>query len=350
VAPRACILGCEGLTLEAEERAFFRELKPWGFILFARNVGSDDQLRALTDALREAVDDEAAPIFIDQEGGRVQRLKPPLARLRRPAALFGQLYRHDPEAAVEAVTLNHRLLAHELLSVGVDADCAPCVDLLHPGAHGIIGDRAYGDDPSLVAALGRAACDGLLAGGVAPVIKHIPGHGRAKVDSHLGLPVVDTSVEELEQTDFAPFRAVADAPMAMTAHVVYSDVDPECATVSHRAIETVIRGLIGFDGLLMSDDLSMKALGGDLADRARRSIEAGCDVVLHGNGALVGEPVRDLRGELRAVAEASPELSGRALERADAARAVTRRYQDFDPEAAEARLASLGLEGRTALG
>jgi beta-N-acetylhexosaminidase len=348
MSPRACILGCEGVALGAEERAFFRDVRPWGFILFARNIGTADEVRALTAALREAVDDEDTAIFIDQEGGRVQRLKPPLARLRRPAALFGQLYARDPQAAVEAVTLNHRLLAHELAAVGVDADCAPCIDLLHPGAHGIIGDRAFGDDPATVSALGRAACDGLLAGGVAPVIKHIPGHGRAGVDSHLALPVVDASVAELEATDFQPFRAVADAPMAMTAHVVYSAVDPECVTVSHRAISTVIRGLIGFDGLLMSDDLSMKALGGDLAERARRSIEAGCDVVLHGNGALVGEPVRDLRAELRAVAEASPELAGKALERAEAARAVTRRSQPFDPEAAEARLAALGLDGREA--
>jgi beta-N-acetylhexosaminidase len=346
VTARACILGCEGLALDAEERAFFRELKPWGFILFARNIENADQVIALTSALREAVDDEDTPIFIDQEGGRVQRLKPPLALHRRPAALFGQLYRTNPEAAVEAVTLNHRLLAEELSALGVDADCAPCIDLLHPGAHGIIGDRAFGDHPDVVSALGRAACDGLLAGGVAPVIKHIPGHGRAGVDSHLDLPVVDASVEELELTDFQPFRAVADAPMAMTAHVVYSAVDPECVTVSHRAIETVIRGLIGFDGLLMSDDLSMKALGGDLAERARRSIAAGCDVTLHGNGALVGEPVRDLRAELRAVAENSPELSGKALERADAARAAARRRQPFDAQAAEARLAFFGLEGR----
>lgn len=348
MSPRACILGCEGVALGAEERAFFRDVRPWGFILFARNIGTADEVRALTAALREAVDDEDTAIFIDQEGGRVQRLRPPLARLRRPAALFGQLYARDPQAAVEAVTLNHRLLAHELAAVGVDADCAPCIDLLHPGAHGIIGDRAFGDDPATVSALGRAACDGLLAGGVAPVIKHIPGHGRAGVDSHLALPVVDASVAELEATDFQPFRAVADAPMAMTAHVVYSAVDPECVTVSHRAISTVIRGLIGFDGLLMSDDLSMKALGGDLAERARRSIEAGCDVVLHGNGALVGEPVRDLRAELRAVAEAAPELAGKALERAEAARAVTRRSQPFDPEVAEARLAALGLDGREA--
>ena len=346
---RACILGCEGQTLSAEERAFFRDVRPWGFILFARNIASADQIRALTAALREAADDEGALVFVDQEGGRVQRLRPPLAQRRRPAALFGQLYRTDPDAALEAVRLNHRLMAEELAAVGFDADCAPCIDLTHEGAHDIIGDRAFGKDPSVVAALGRAAVDGLLAGGVAPVIKHIPGHGRALADSHLSLPVVDTPSEVLEQTDFAPFRALADAPMAMTAHVTYSDIDPDnCATISHRVIETVIRGFIGFDGLLMSDDLSMQALGGSLQDRARRSIGAGCDVTLHGNGALVGEPVRDLAAELRAVAEASPELSGRAAERAAEARAAARRIQAFNAAAAEARLADLGLEGRAA--
>ena len=343
----ACILGCSGPEITPDEKAFFGEVKPWGFILFARNVVSAEQVRRLVDDLRAAADDEDAPVFVDQEGGRVQRLKPPLARLRRPAALFGQLYARSPQIAREAVWLNHRLLAHELSEVGLDADCAPCVDLLHPGAHGVIGDRAFGDDPDPVSVLGRAAMDGLLAGGVAPVVKHIPGHGRARVDSHVALPRVTTSLAELEETDFRPFRALADAPMAMTAHVVYAAVDPEhCATVSHRVITTVIRGHIGFDGLLMSDDLSMKALGGDLAERTRRSLEAGCDVVLHGNGALVGEPVRDLMGELKVIADHCGELSGRAAERAETARASARRVQPFDPEAAEARLAELGLDGR----
>ncbi|MBE7217148.1 MAG: beta-N-acetylhexosaminidase [Caulobacteraceae bacterium] len=349
MAPRACILGCEGAHLGDEERAFFRDARPWGFILFARNVESTDQLRRLTDDLRAAVDSEGAPVFVDQEGGRVQRLRPPLAPRRRPAALFGELHRRDPDLAEEAVRLNHRLLAHELRAAGFDADCAPCVDVLQPETHAIIGDRAFSSDPAVVAALGRAAVDGLLEGGVAPVIKHIPGHGRARADSHVELPVVDTPLEVLEETDFAPFRALADAPMAMTAHVTYTAVDPDrCATVSPRVVETVIRGLIGFDGLLMSDDLSMRALGGTLAERAKASLDAGCDVVLHGNGALTGEPVRDLRAELQAVAEASPELSGRGWERACAVQAVARRERPFDPEAAERRLADLGLEGRAA--
>ena len=336
----ACILGCAGTELTGEERAFFRDVRPWGFILFARNIISIDQTRALAEALREAADDEDAMVFVDQEGGRVQRLRPPLARSRRPAALFGDLYGRDPDAALEAVRLNHRLIAEELASAGIDADCAPCVDLRVPGAHDVIGDRAYGTGPSVVAALGRAAIDGLLAGGVAPVIKHMPGHGRAGADTHFDLPVVATSVEELEQTDFAPFRALADAPMGMTAHVVYADIDPERpATLSHRVIGTVIRGHIGFDGLLMTDDLSMKALGGAFDQRARDALDAGCDMILHCNGDLA---------EMRRIAEATPALSGRAAERAAEARAVTRRSQPFDAAAAEHHLASLGLDGRAA--
>ena len=336
----ACILGCAGKELTAEERAIFREVRPWGFILFARNIGDANQVRALIDSLREAADDEAAFVFVDQEGGRVQRLKPPLARQRRPAALFGQLYARDPEQAVEAVTLNHRLLAHELSALGFDADCAPCVDLLHPQGHGVIGDRAFGCEAAQVSALGRAAMDGLLAGGVAPVIKHIPGHGRAEADSHLQLPIVTTPTAVLEETDFQPFRALADAPMAMTAHVTFTDIDPDaCVTLSHRAIATVVRGHIGFDGLLMSDDLSMKALGGSFAERTRRAFDAGCDVVLHCNGDLA---------EMQAVTSETPALKGRAAERAAAARAPARRSQPFDPDAAEARLAELGLDGRVA--
>ena len=336
----AGVFGCSGLILTVEERAFFRASKPWGFILFARNIDSADQTRALIEALREAADDEAALVFVDQEGGRVQRLKPPLARLRRPAEAFDALYAADPEGAAEAVRLNHRLIAHELMALGFDADCAPCLDLRLPETHAVIGDRAFGRAPAEVSMLGRAALDGLLAGGVAPVIKHIPGHGRARADSHLELPVVTTPLEVLEQADFAPFRALADAPMAMTAHVTFTDIDPDdCVTLSHRAIGAVIRGRIGFDGLLMSDDLSMKALGGAFEERARRALQAGCDVVLHCNGEMA---------EMKAVAEGAVTLSGRAAERAAAARAVARRIQPFDPEAAEAHLANLGLAGRPA--
>ena len=345
---RACILGCQGLALTANERAFFRDVRPWGFILFARNIQDADQVRRLTEALRQAVDDAETLVFVDQEGGRVQRLKPPLAVLREPAGKFGELYQRDPGSAVEAVYLNHRLMAEELSDVGIDADCAPSLDLRHPEANRVIGDCAGPLGKGAVAAMGRAAVDGLVAGGVAPVIKHMPGHGRATADSHLETPVVDAPLDVLEATDFEPFRALADTPMGMTAHVVFSAVDDRCVTLSRHAIETVIRGLIGFDGLLMSDDLSMKALGGDLHDRSRRAVQAGCDVALHGNGALVGEPVRDLLAELDAVARACPELSGRSAERAQAARQSARRRQPFNRQAAVARLESLGLGGRIA--
>jgi beta-N-acetylhexosaminidase len=340
VSALAGIFGCLGPRLSEDERAFFGEVRPWGFILFARNIQTAGQTRALIDDLRAAAGDENALVFVDQEGGRVQRLKPPLARLRRPAEAFGALYAADPQGAAEAVRLNHRLIAHELAALGFDADCAPCLDLRLPETHHVIGDRAFGPGPAEVSMLGRAALDGLLAGGVAPVIKHIPGHGRARADSHLELPVVATPLEVLEQTDFAPFRALADAPMAMTAHVTFTDIDPhDCVTLSHRAIGTVIRGRIGFDGLLMSDDLSMKALGGDFDERARRSLEAGCDVVLHCNGDLA---------EMTAVADGAVELSGRAAERAADARALARRAQPFDADAAEAHLERLGLAGRAA--
>ena len=342
----ACILGCQGQRITAEERAFFRDVRPWGFILFGRNVASVDQTRALTDELREATGDETALVFVDQEGGRVQRLKPPLARLRPPAARFGELYAKDPDTGLEAAFLNHRLIAAELSAAGIDADCVPCLDLRHPETHAVIGDRAFGEDASTVAALGRAALDGMLAGGMAPVIKHMPGHGRATADSHLETPRVSTPVEVLEATDFEPFRALADSPMGMTGHITFTRVDPDsCTTHSSHVIQTIIRGWIGFDGLLMTDDLSMKALGGDHAERTRRAIEAGCDVALYGNGALVGEPVRDLMGEITQVAEAAGELRGRAAERAEAARAA-RTTRPFDIEAAQARLDELGLGGR----
>lgn len=336
----AAIFGCKGHRLTAEEKAFFADVRPWGFILFARNVHDADQVRALNDELRAAIDDENALVFVDQEGGRVQRLKPPLARLRRPAEAFGALYDRDEATAREAVKLNHQLIAHELRALGFDADCAPCIDLRVPGAHDVIGDRAFGRDVARVSALGRAAMDGLLAGGVAPVIKHIPGNGRALADPHHDLPVVDTPLNVLEQSDFQTFQALNDAPMAMTAHVVFTAVDEDaCATLSHRIIGTVIRGSIGFDGLLMSDDLSMKALGGSFQERTWRSIQAGCDLVLHCNGDM---------DEMKPVAEAAGELHGKAAERAHAARASSRREQAFDPAAAEARLADLGLAGREA--
>jgi beta-N-acetylhexosaminidase len=338
VTSAAAILGCAGPELSQAERDFFRAARPWGFILFARNMGTAEQTRALTDSLRDAAGDEGALVFVDQEGGRVQRARPPLAQNRRPAEPFGRLHERDPQAALEAVRLNHRLMAGEIRALGLDADCAPSLDLRFPGASEVIGDRSFGPEPATVSALGRAAMDGLMAGGVAPVIKHMPGHGRARVDSHHELPVVDARLAELEQTDFEPFRALADAPMGMTAHVVFTDIDPDApVTVSRHAVSTVIRGYIGFDGLLMTDDLSMKALGGSMRDRSDAAIRAGCDMLLHCNGDMA---------EMAEVAAAAPRLEGRSAERAEAARAAARHVQAFDVAAATARLEQLGLGGR----
>ncbi len=317
--------------MSADEQAFFADADPWGFIVFARNVESPDQLRGLTAALRETVGRDA-PVFVDQEGGRVQRLKPPTWRGAPPAAAFGRLYQRDAEAGLEATRLNHRLLAHELRAVGLDCDCAPCADLRIEGADPIIGDRAFSTEPADIVALGRAALEGLAQGGVAGVIKHIPGHGRADVDSHEKLPVVTASAEALSR-DIACFEGLDDAPMAMTAHVVYAAWDAERpATTSARVIADVIRSDIGFEGLLMSDDLSMKALEGNMAARAKAAFAAGCDMALHCNG----DPA-----EMEAVVGASPRLSGEALRRADAAAAARGTPDDIDPQAARARLDAL---------
>jgi beta-N-acetylhexosaminidase len=312
VSISAAIYGCAGPKLDEAERRFFRSADPFGFIVFLRNIETPDQVRRLVGELRETVGREA-PVLIDQEGGRVARLKPPQWRAAPPAARFGQLASHDRNAAAEAVRLNARLLAAELRAVGVDVDCAPVLDLRLPGAHEVIGDRSFGADPEIVAFLGRAMMDGFLEAGVMPVAKHIPGHGRAGVDSHLALPRVTTARAELEETDFRAFRLCANAPWAMTAHVVYAaidDVNP--ATTSAKVIGEVIRGSIGFDGLLLSDDLSMQALSGTFGERARASLAAGCDVVLHCNGVMA---------EMEAIAAATGALSEAAERRAVAASA-----------------------------
>jgi len=308
---KAMILGAAGLTLSAEEKSLYRDERPWGFILFARNVSEPDQIRDLVAEMRACVDNPAAPVFIDQEGGRVQRLRPPLAQTYPPGAAIGALYRRDREAGLRAAWLMSRLHADDLMRYGINADCLPVLDVPVEGAHDVIGDRAYGKDPDTVAALGRAAAGGLLSGGVLPVIKHIPGHGRAMADSHLALPQVDASHDALSAHDFPPFKALNDMPMAMTAHVVYSAIDAERpATTSSTVIGDIVRGEIGFDGLLMSDDLSMRALSGDFAERTEASLAAGCDVVLHCNGVM---------DEMRPVARAAHPLAGKALERADRA-------------------------------
>jgi beta-N-acetylhexosaminidase len=333
VSVRACILGCAGLTLSREETAFFRDVKPWGFILFGRNVETPDQVRGLVDALRATVDRADAPVLIDQEGGRVQRLKPPHWPLYPPGRAYGQIGGNDPLRKRELTRLGARLIAHDLASLGINVDCVPVLDVPDPHGHEIIGDRAYGDTPEEVAFLGRAAAEGLIAGGVLPVIKHIPGHGRAKADSHLELPVVEASWAELDARDFAPFRALSDMPMAMTAHVIYAAVDPKRpATTSKKAMRKVIRGAIGYDGLVMSDDLSMKALSGDFSERAEQALAAGCDVVLHCNGDMA---------EMRAVTAGAGALKGKVARRAEAALArIPKAAEPFDVDEARARFAA----------
>ncbi|MEO1311676.1 MAG: beta-N-acetylhexosaminidase, partial [Pseudomonadota bacterium] len=298
--PQAAIYGCAGLSVTENERAFFRNADPWGFIVFARNIADPEQLRALTSELCACVG-RTAPVLIDQEGGRVARLRPPHWRSAPAMSLFGKAYQDDRERGLDLARRNARLLAAELRAVGVTIDCAPVLDTPQPGAHDIIGDRALATDPDGVAALGRAVMEGLLAGGVAPIVKHVPGHGRALADSHLELPRVDAAKDDLIEIDFAPFKALADAPMAMTAHVVYAAFDGAGpATTSETMVRDVIRGLIGFDGLLMTDDLSMKALGGPMAERVRASLAAGCDLILHCNGDMT---------EMREIADAAPALS-----------------------------------------
>ncbi|MBO6635749.1 beta-N-acetylhexosaminidase [Parvibaculum sp.] len=307
---RAAIYGCAGTRITEGERHFFREARPWGFILFARNIADPGQVRQLVGELREAAGHEAE-VLIDQEGGRVQRLTPPNWRGFPPGRRYGELYEADVEQGLHAARLGAKLIAAELRHLGITVDCLPVLDVPVPGAHDVIGDRAYADTPGPIAALGLAAAEGLLSGGVLPVIKHIPGHGRAGVDSHKSLPVVDTPADELSRIDFAPFHALRHMPLAMTAHVVYTALDRDRpATTSPSIIGGVIRGEIGFDGLLMSDDLSMEALKGSLGERARRSLEAGCDLVLHCNGKMT---------EMEAVAAEVPILSGRPLERSEAA-------------------------------
>jgi beta-N-acetylhexosaminidase len=282
---QAVIFGCAGPELLPGEAAFFRDTQPLGFILFGRNVVDPSQLQRLTADLRASIDRADAPVLIDQEGGRVQRLRPPHWRSIPAPGRFGDLAQRDRAAGERAVYLNHRLMAAELVALGITVDCAPMLDIRFPGAHDVVGDRSFGGETDLVAELGRIAAEALMAGGVMPVIKHIPGHGRAMVDSHLDLPRVTVGKADLKAIDFRPFLALRDLPWGMTAHLVYEAIDPDHpATLSARVIGDVIRGEIGFDGLLLTDDLSMKALRGGFTDLAARSLAAGCDVVLHCNG------------------------------------------------------------------
>ncbi|MFN4025563.1 MAG: beta-N-acetylhexosaminidase [Hyphomonas sp.] len=318
---KACILSVSGPDLTPAEAALFAAENPWGVILMGRSCMSRMQVRRLVADIWNATGRETL-IFIDQEGGRVARLKAPEWPLFPRGADYAAIYAQDMEKGREATWLGHRLIAAELASLSIHADCAPVVDLPVPGAHDVIGDRAFGTEPEPVADLARAALDGLAAGGVAGVIKHIPGHGRSVSDSHLELPRVTAGQNELAK-DFDAFARLADAPMAMTAHIAYEAYDPgKAATVSKVMIQEIIRGRIGFDGLLMSDDLGMKALGGTLTERAEAAIAAGCDMLLHCSGFL--KDSAEILAEMTEVAGAAPRLSGKAEARAMAADAVRR--------------------------
>ena len=315
---KAFISGCASTSLSDAERAFFAKNRPCGLIVFARNCESPDQLRALVASFRNAVESEDVLILIDQEGGRVQRLRPPHWRNMPPARCFGVMYETDPKLGRDAAFSAARLIAQELAALGINVNCTPVLDVPEKGAHDIIGDRAFSTDPDVVAALGRAVMDGTLAGGVLPVIKHVPGHGRAKADSHLSLPRIDVAERELRSIDFRPFQALRDAPLAMTAHVLlpcYDERRP--ASVSPVIIGEVIRGLIGLEGLVMSDDIGMKALGGPFAERARAVIAAGCDVALHCSGEFAemvdtASAVPPLDGARRRALRPRPVLPARA--------------------------------------
>jgi beta-N-acetylhexosaminidase len=325
MASRAFITGLEGLTVSPNERAFLREAQPWGLIIFKRNVSSPDQVTELIRSFRDAVGAEA-PLHVDQEGGRVQRLGPPPWPAYPPGARYGELFDREPAAGIATARLAGHLMAADLRPLGIDVDCIPIADVPIAGGDPVIGDRAYGSEPGKVARIAEAIAEGLEAGGVLPVLKHLPGHGRATADSHYKLPVVDTDRATLEATDFSAYRPLADLPLGMTAHVVFRAIDPVApATTSVTMVRQVIRGFIGFQGLLMSDDVSMNALSGGIAERSRAALAAGCDVVLHCNGNLQ---------EMVAVAGAAPGLAGEAARRADSALAARKAPEDFDVGAA----------------
>jgi beta-N-acetylhexosaminidase len=339
---KAFISGCAGKALSGAERELFAAERPCGLILFARNVESPEQLSALVASFKEAVGSDDVLVLVDQEGGRVQRLRPPHWRNMPPARCYGDLYETDPEAARRAASAGARLMASELHPLGINVNCTPCIDVPQKGAHDIIGDRGFSTDPAVVIALGRAVMEGTLAGGVLPVIKHVPGHGRALADSHLALPRIDAPTDALEAVDFLPFQALRDAPLAMTAHVLLPQFDEQRpATVSPVIMGQLIRDRLGLTGLVMSDDIGMKALKGSFAARTRAVAEAGCDVVLHCSGRL---------SEMIEVAEAAPPLEGIAAERFAEARGCLHEPEPFDAaeamalvtEAAATRVASLG--------
>ena len=331
MAPLAVILGCSGPVLTAEERVFFRDANPWGFILFSRNVESPAQLIRLCADLRGAVGRDCL-IFVDQEGGRVQRLKAPHWAAYPSGAKLSALYERDAVKGLEACYLSYRLIADDLRRAGITANCAPVLDLPQEGADPIISDRAFGTATPPIIALGHAAMAGLMVGGVAPVIKHLPGHGRAAVDSHKALPKISASFALLSQTDFVPFQALRDAPMAMTAHAVYECSSNKAVTISPKAFEALIRGAIGYDGLVMTDDLDMKALSGNLVQRTEQSLAAGCDIALQCSGQMAA---------MVQVVKGAKALSGKAWQRAQIAQYCVSPPDDVPRKAAQTRLSAL---------
>ena len=324
------IFGLSGPALSPGERAFFAEVEPAGYILFGRNIESRSQIRALTDSLRALHGRDDLPILVDQEGGRVQRMKQPEWIAFPPGEVFDRLYDMAPITAIEAARLNARALAHDLHEVGITVDCLPLLDVRQPGANDIIGDRALGSEPMRVAALGRAVLDGLAEGGVVGVVKHMPGHGRALVDSHLALPTVTAGADDLE-IDMAPFIALNDAPMAMTAHIVYTAWDKDrCATLSPRVIGDIIRERIGFDGFLMSDDIDMNALSGNMGDIAAAVVAAGCDVALNCWGKMadmvaIAEKLGDMAPVSRARLDRAMQAAREPVKDQDFAELIARR-------------------------
>ncbi len=340
MTPRAFITGLAGMDITPAEQAFLREAAPWGLIIFKRNVETPEQVRRLVMGFREALGRADAPVLVDQEGGRVQRLGPPHWPAYPAGAEYGRLYDRDRAAGLEAARLGGRLIANDLFSLGIDVDCLPLADVPDAGADQVIGDRAYGDTPEKVAAIAGAIAAGLMEGGVLPVVKHLPGHGRATADSHHRLPVVNADRAVLDATDFAAFRPLARLPMGMTAHVVFTAYDAVApATTSVTMVGQVIRDSIGFEGLLMSDDVSMGALSGSIAERTRAAIAAGCDIVLHCNGQIE---------EMQAVAAAAPRLAGPADRRAVAALNARTRPRDIDLGEARKTFAALLAGGRPA--
>ena len=326
------ISGCAGLALSEAERHFFRAAQPWGLILFARNIDRPEQVRALVKQFRDEVGWNA-PVFVDQEGGRVQRLRSPHWTEFPPARTYGELYDRDKDKGIAAAYLGAALMGSELIALGINVDCLPVLDLLFPAAHQVIGKRSYGSDPQTVASLGRAAAFGLMDVGVLPVMKHMPGHGRTSVDTHETLPTVTASLEELRATDFKPFEALADLPLGMTGHLIFSALDPaRPATLSKTIISHVIRGEIGFAGALISDDMSMGALSGSLTERCAQILNAGCDLVLHCNGTL---------SEMEEVAANLPALAGEPLRRTDLALEALGQTPGFDVAEGRRRYADL---------